>query len=264
MPEMHPFQLKDILPKWFDQLHYLYYLPSIDSTNRFCHYLSDAGVKGPLLVYTDHQIAGQGRGLHAWSSQEGKDLAVSMMLNMSEFDHFPERSTRIFYLNMLVALAVVKGCSAVRNDLRIKFPNDIYIGDRKLAGVLIEILGQGRDAHIVIGLGVNVNSQWGKALFPAVSMSEIIGESACRVALCAKILKEIERLARNASASDVFIEWQKYSYFQPGDPISYKLLSGKVQSGYFQGFTHLGQICIEQQNETFQLRLQEVIELRKR
>lgn len=125
----------------------------LDSTNAYALNLltGNRPAEGTVIV-TDHQTAGRGQmGTH-WHSGSGKNLTFSIIL-------YPDflAATDQFYLNKAIAVALVTSLSPLLPGIRIKWPNDIYIQNRKLAGILIQnqIRGQHLQAS-VIGIGLNV------------------------------------------------------------------------------------------------------------
>lgn len=105
------------------------------------------------LYVTDHQTAGRGRGKNTWiDSQPGSSLlsSWSFLLGIK-----PQPTT-----SCLIGLATYRACSSTWPFLNwnLKAPNDIYIGDKKAAGILLESLIQGDDVRLIIGFGFNVTS----------------------------------------------------------------------------------------------------------
>lgn len=109
-----------------------------------------------FTIWAGEQTAGRGQAGNSWEAEPGKNLTFSTLLRP---DDIPVEA--FFRLNMLVSLAVVNainseafnGCSAT-----IKWPNDIYIGDKKVCGILIEnILGEQK--YAIAGVGLNVNQR---------------------------------------------------------------------------------------------------------
>lgn len=132
-------------------------LEEIDSTNRFfMDWLTREKPDEGTLVITNYQTAGKGMDGATWESEHGLNLTFSFVL----YPVFlaPEAQ---FYLNKTISLGLidaVAGFCPGRNDVRIKWPNDIYIGDHKLAGTLIQNGVKGsRFDFSVIGIGLNVN-----------------------------------------------------------------------------------------------------------
>lgn len=104
------------------------------------------------VVMTEEQSAGRGQGSNRWSSRTGKNLTFSILLlpDIPASDHF--------YLNMCVSLGVMRAVATYTGGAQVKWPNDIYVSDRKICGILIESSIKG--GHIirsVAGIGINVN-----------------------------------------------------------------------------------------------------------
>ena len=162
-----------------------------------------------FTVYTFRQTAGRGQAGNAWESEPGKNLSFSTLVHI----HTIEEASR---LNMLMPLAVVrvllkvKGQRStaqqivrsavqerkVKEEFTIKWPNDIYWGDKKVAGLLNEnvIIGN-RIAYAVAGIGVNVNQEVFRSDAPnPVSLKQITGETYELEPMIDAIVAEMEQL----------------------------------------------------------------------
>ena len=162
-----------------------------------------------FTVYTFRQTAGRGQAGNAWESEPGKNLSFSTLVHI----HTIEEASR---LNLLVPLAVVRvllkvkgrGSTAqqivrsavqerkVKEEFTIKWPNDIYWGDKKVAGLLNEnvIIGN-RIAYAVAGIGVNVNQEVFRSDAPnPVSLKQITGETYELEPMIDAIVAEMEQL----------------------------------------------------------------------
>lgn len=153
------------------------YFPVLDSTNREAwRMLQQGSAEEGTVVVADFQTHGRGQGDTHWESENGKNLCVSAILKPSFLP--PDQQ---FYLNKAIALAVAE---AVRHTLpgrrvRIKWPNDIYVENDKIAGILIEnaIIGS-RLAHSIAGIGINVNQLRFDPQIPnAVSVAQLTGKT---------------------------------------------------------------------------------------
>nr|MBR6146656.1 biotin--[acetyl-CoA-carboxylase] ligase [Paludibacteraceae bacterium] len=162
-----------------------------------------------FTVYTFRQTAGRGQTGNAWESEPGKNLSFSTLVHI----HTIEEASR---LNLLVPLAVVRVLTKVKGqrstaqqivrsavqerkvkeEFTIKWPNDIYWGDKKVAGLLNEnvIIGN-RIAYAVAGIGVNVNQEVFRSDAPnPVSLKQITGETYELEPMIDAIVAEMERL----------------------------------------------------------------------
>lgn len=127
----------------------------IDSTNRYALDEARAGAAAGLVVVADHQQAGRGRRGRAWTAPPGSSLLVSVLLRP------PLAADDVHVVTMAAALALVDAVRLVAGvDADLKWPNDLLVHDRKLAGLLAEadITAGGAVRAVVIGVGCNV--QW--------------------------------------------------------------------------------------------------------
>lgn len=133
-----------------------------DSTNVRAAQAAEQGAGHGALFVADMQTAGKGRRGRAWESPAGKNLYFSLLLK-------PElKPDKAPMLTLVMALAVAKGLQRslerltepAEMPLGIKWPNDLVINGRKICGILTEMsLNQGRIAHVVIGVGINMAHQ---------------------------------------------------------------------------------------------------------
>lgn len=135
---------------------YIVHLEQVDSTNNYAmNYIKGHPVPEGYLIVTGNQYEGKGLGANRWESEPDKNLTFSVVL----YPRFLAIGKQ-FMLNKMVSLALHDFADALleKASVRIKWPNDLYIGDRKAAGVLINnsILGSSI-VHSVIGIGVNIN-----------------------------------------------------------------------------------------------------------
>jgi BirA family biotin operon repressor/biotin-[acetyl-CoA-carboxylase] ligase len=130
------------------------YLNSVNSTN---DYLASALKRGSFaeegVVVAEYQEYGKGQGGHRWHSNRGENLLMSVLL----FPAFLSASEQ-FQLTRVASLAISDLLSSMNLETRIKWPNDLIVNQRKIAGILIEngITGQ-KLSHVIIGIGLNLN-----------------------------------------------------------------------------------------------------------
>ncbi len=152
------------------------HLKSVASTNDYAWNLACEGAKHGLVVVADQQTGGRGRLGRSWLSPPGMNLAFSLVLRPS----LPPQD--VPPLSLVAAVALFSSLSAEIPRLSIKWPNDLYCGDRKLAGILSEMKLCGRETDfVIVGIGVNVNSQvddWPPELrSTVVSMRQAVGNT---------------------------------------------------------------------------------------
>lgn len=137
--------------------HDIIWLESIDSTNE------EARRRLPeldnLSVLSAHQqTAGRGQRGNIWTSAPGENLTFSLVLKYGPGGITPIRATDQSAISEVTALSIVDLLSSHSIESKIKWPNDIYVGDRKICGILIE--HSVRDAYLsysIVGVGLNVN-----------------------------------------------------------------------------------------------------------
>jgi BirA family biotin operon repressor/biotin-[acetyl-CoA-carboxylase] ligase len=128
------------------------HLASVDSTNRATLDAARAGAAEGLVMVADHQTAGRGRLGRTWEAAPGSALLVSVLLRPAL------APDRLAWTTMAAALALADAVEAVGGvAARLKWPNDLVVGDRKLAGVLAEadVVG-GTVRAVVVGVGCNL------------------------------------------------------------------------------------------------------------
>lgn len=129
-------------------------LQETDSTNSYIRALcEERDLEEGSLVWCVNQTQGRGQRGNSWESEPGKNLTFSLVL-YPEFLHIKEQ----FYLSELIAVSIVSELKAYGDGFSIKWPNDIYWNDLKVAGILIENdLIADHLSKSIIGVGLNVN-----------------------------------------------------------------------------------------------------------
>lgn len=123
---------------------------TIDSTNNYAKQ-NIHSLKHFDVIDTDHQTSGRGRSNHHWITTPKSNLTMSLIIK----DKIEPNN--IQQLTQVTALAICQVCSDLGLHPKIKFPNDIYINDKKIAGILIETIYEQGLTGIIIGVGFNVN-----------------------------------------------------------------------------------------------------------
>lgn len=124
------------------------------STNTYLQQLdTDRHLPEGYIVYTDTQRAGRGQRGNSWESEPGKNLTFSLLLRP---EHIP--ANQQFLLSQAVSLAMTDLLGRYATGFSIKWPNDIYWEDKKIAGILIENVLSGTSfARSIVGIGLNIN-----------------------------------------------------------------------------------------------------------
>jgi BirA family biotin operon repressor/biotin-[acetyl-CoA-carboxylase] ligase len=204
-------------------------LTEVDSTNSYLKHLLSNSKPLPegTVIMAENQYAGRGQQQNGWFAGPGKNLTFSILLNphflsiANQFD-----LTRVVSLGVLDALTPLPG-----PPLKVKWPNDMYYGDKKLGGILIENLIQGEVIkNSVVGIGLNVNQENFPQWVPnAISVKQILHHDYDKIQLLSEICRNLEAwyltlkdgktsIVRNAYLSRLY--WLNESRpFKTGDEI---------------------------------------------
>ncbi len=183
-------------------------LDSVDSTNNYAKKIVIDGRVDDFIVTADSQLNGKGRLSRKWESEQGKDLTFSLNLLLN-------RTINEFYqYTITAALSVFEVLSDILRsnpiDIRIKWPNDIYVNRKKICGILSEMITEGLlIKNIVIGIGVNINSN--PALTSAISIKNILNTGTDKNLIFSLIIKKLyENLlfVKNNDFNNVFLRWK--------------------------------------------------------
>jgi BirA family biotin operon repressor/biotin-[acetyl-CoA-carboxylase] ligase len=224
------------------------YFPVAGSTNDAAAAIAgDEGCEGAVVI-ADTQTAGRGRRGREWFSPPGAGLYVSVVLQPVQ--HAGDASRRAMRLVTLAAgVALAEGVhAAIGLTPDLKWPNDLYVGRRKLAGILAEMAGTARRESIVLGFGINV----GAASYPpelrqrATSLESELGRGVDRAVVLVESLAALARryddllLGRFDAILDA---WRNRAPSAAGAAVSWVTPSGQL-SGITEGIDHEGALLV--------------------
>jgi BirA family biotin operon repressor/biotin-[acetyl-CoA-carboxylase] ligase len=187
-------------------------LDTVDSTNNYAMgKINDGLAKHGMIWFATGQTAGRGqRGRH-WASEKGKNIALSLVLEPGQL-----KITNQFHLSAAVALACFEFLNGYAGEeVKIKWPNDLFWRDRKAGGILIENRVQGKDwKWAVVGIGININqTAFDKNLTNAVSLKQITGKTFDVVNLARELHALImEKLAEPLSSEKIIQRYNTHLY----------------------------------------------------
>ena len=146
-------------------------LPEIDSSNSELMRRARAGRTEPVLLVAERQTAGRGRLGRAWQSAAGDSLTFSLGLPLAPADWS--------WLSLAVGVSVAE---SLHPDIVLKWPNDLWLEDRKLGGILIETASSGQDSaaprYVVIGVGINIAPPAGDGLStPPAALQDLLPQA---------------------------------------------------------------------------------------
>ncbi len=162
------------------------------STNDVAEKLARDGVKEGFVVFAESQTKGRGRLGRKWMSPTHKGLWFSVLLRPNLR---PQESTQLTVISATALRRAIKSVTGL--SVEIKWPNDLLIGGKKVAGILTEMSAEvDRVRHVIIGIGLDVNqdaNEFAADLRPlATSLKIAAGEEICRAELATEILRELD------------------------------------------------------------------------
>jgi len=226
-------------------------LKEVDSTNTFLKNLVSNSKPLPegTVIMAESQYAGRGQQQNGWHSQAGKNLTFSLLLNPSFLP-----VTQQFDLTRVISLGVFNALEALLGDqLKIKWPNDIYYGDKKLGGILIENLLQGSlIKQAVIGIGINVNQLEFPDWVPnPISINQILQQDYDLQLLLSQICRHIEAwyLKLRAGKTELIREAYLNSMYWLNETHLFRS-NGDVFSGKIKNIENNGLLVVNNNIET--------------
>lgn len=234
------------------------FLPETDSTNSYAtSLLKNVNCIEGTVVYTNKQTNGKGQRGNSWLSDPSMNITLSVILKPAFL-----RGTNVFYLSKITALALYDLLTDILTgsqfDIKIKWPNDILVNNRKIAGILIENnITEDRINWSVIGIGLNVNQTVFNGMV-ACSVKTITGKEILPEELSLQLFEKIEKwylLLRNNHIETINLTYHQHLL---GYKKSIRFMHRNVLfSGCIAGVEENGRIRIIQENNeelTFEIK----------
>ncbi|MFE1244143.1 biotin--[acetyl-CoA-carboxylase] ligase [Fictibacillus sp. NPDC058756] len=225
------------------------YKKSVKSTQEIAHSLAREGAVEGSIVIADEQTGGRGRLGRAWQSPSGTGIWMSLILRPEiPLQKAPQ-------LTLLIAVAASRAIEKVTGlEAAIKWPNDLLIKGKKVAGILTELQAEADSIHsVIVGIGMNVNQE--KKHFSeeiseiATSLAIESGKTYKRAELAGAVLQEIENLYRSyldKGFAVIKLLWEARAY-SLGKRITARSVTGSI-TGYAKGITDEGVLLLEDDN----------------
>jgi BirA family transcriptional regulator, biotin operon repressor / biotin---[acetyl-CoA-carboxylase] ligase len=241
-PEFHTFCMKTLFTG-----QTLIKLDKTESTNDFASsLLANQNVFEGTVVFTHCQTSGKGQRGKAWHSEPGKNLTISVIFKP---DFLPV--TLQFEFSKAMALAVADFVLVAGMDnVRVKWPNDIYVNDSKIAGILIQnLIKNDKIQYSIVGIGLNINQKAFPEDVPnptslALETGEDFKLDYCLERLCEDLEKRYLQLKAGKHVKDEYLErlyrYGEWSKFKSGE---------EVFRGKIIGISKTGNILIENEEE---------------
>jgi BirA family biotin operon repressor/biotin-[acetyl-CoA-carboxylase] ligase len=224
-------------------------IPRVSSTNLVARRIVNECIQNELslpkaIIIAGEQFAGRGRNARRWSSPAGKGIYATTLLSL------PANELPLIPLEMAnIVASYLREVFAI--DARIKWPNDILAGGRKIAGILIEARMNEERAFLLIGTGINVEPVADDSRPNATAISEVSPRDfrGIDVATEAFIEHLDQRLGRPLQREAVLDEWRGYSIHESGDRIQC-VVGGRNIEGTWDGIDEHGRALLRNGVET--------------
>ena len=233
----------------------IHVLSSVSSTN---DYLLERELHGKqfAVCVAEKQTQGRGRYGHQWVSPAVANLYLSMSWSLQCMPVHPDNSKKLESLSLWLLMAIAKlleqqGCV----DIQLKWPNDLCVRDKKLAGILIERKVGPARAHLVIGLGLNVamSSKEGAAIeAPWIDLLSVLPD--CRLSrneLAAKVVTVFYKTLQKFEANELRelpAKWKTYDMLF-NKKVEF-LQDGEIKAGLVKGLDDRGLIIMHIEGES--------------
>lgn len=218
-----------------------YHLEQTTSTNDDAR---DPKYRHGDVISAEYQTAGRGQRGHKWLSAAGRNLMFSLVL---EPRHIP--ALRQFMISEAVPLGIADTLAEYGIDARIKWTNDIYVGDKKITGMLIEhSLADGHLARTIAGIGVNVNqTEFDPALPNPTSMRLLTGREYDRQALLVRLhdnIMERYKMTGSGHQTQLHADYKRVLY-RIDEPHTFRLPDGTAFTGIIRDVEADGALVVE-------------------
>ena len=236
----------------------LLWLPACASTNSEAQALivQNRASDGCTII-TDFQTAGRGQRGNQWEAAPAENLMLSVVWQPTFL-----AAAQQFRLSQAVALGVHDWAAALLGadpKLKLKWPNDLYYGDQKLGGILIEnTLSGAKIQYSIIGIGLNINQQ-AFAMPTATSVARLTGRAYAREVLAARLLECLERRYLQLRAGQVGHLRQAYlqALYRYQETHAF-VVDGRPVSGQIVGVEDDGRLALSIEGKLCRFALQEI------
>lgn len=232
----------------------------VDSTNTLAKQLSDEGATHGTLIVARSQTAGRGRRGRSWLSIPGQQVFLSVIVR----PNLPV--TRVFELTLTAAVALADAFEDLGVKPEIKWPNDIEVGGRKIAGILCEsaIDGSGNLRYAIIGVGAN--AEGAGADIPAeiaeraTSVEAVTGQRGQAGALITAFSQRLEGWLNGPNLEDVLRSWRKRTTTL-GHEVRV-LIDGETITGLAEDIDEAGALIVKEGGKRHRILAGEITSLR--
>ncbi|GAB4235026.1 MAG: biotin--[acetyl-CoA-carboxylase] ligase [Ekhidna sp.] len=200
-----------------------------------------------FVIYTDYQLGGKGQRGNIWSSENGKNILMSVLLRPRRLDMQDQ-----YLLNIIAALAVLDLLGTIISpgkEVKVKWPNDVFVEGKKICGILVENSVRGKSLESsIVGIGLNVNQQ-GFNQARATSLFLETGSNYDREFIMEVLLSRFEKwyLKLNSGQKDEIVDRYHENLLWKGELRTYKA-NGEDFVGTIKGINGSGQLMIDRES----------------
>ncbi len=232
-------------------------LDEAPSTNAVVSERARAGAPEGLVLVAEHQTAGRGRLDRTWVTPARSALTFSVLLRPAT------EPARWPWLPLLTGVSVH---DAVGHGTRLKWPNDVLLGDHKLAGILVELVETPGGPAAVVGIGLNVSTTADELPVPTATSLTVAGLDVDRTDLLLRILAELARIYVNWNRSRPGDDLLRTAYLRRcatiGQLVRVDLPSGESLTGTAVDVDHAGRLVVRSGGETTVVGAGDVVHVR--
>jgi len=233
-------------------------LDSVNSTNAYAQkYLSENSNDGIILITTKDQKEGKGQFENKWESESGKNLTCSIVFKPKHIVAHQQ-----FYISQAISLGIKKTLDTIVDNVSIKWPNDIYVGNKKICGILIENQLMGSTInHSIIGIGLNVNQIAFKSNAPnptslSLETKKTFNLSEIRDSLVANILSYFFEIDEYQNFEDIAHDYQNSMFLKDSKALFVR--NNETFYATIKGVTEIGKLILEIDSSHQEFSLNEV------
>jgi BirA family biotin operon repressor/biotin-[acetyl-CoA-carboxylase] ligase len=223
---------------------------TLPSTNSEALTRARAGEAGPLWITAQMQTAGRGRRGNTWVSSRGNLYASLLLHDPAPAESAPELS---FVAALAVHDAITEWAPALREELALKWPNDVICRAKKLAGILIESEATGASLAVAIGIGVNCLHHPVETAYPATDLASagaMVSAEDVFTALSGAMARRLTQWRRGEGFASVRAEWLARA-IGLGNEIRVRL-PGRELEGRFEALDQRGRLLLRLADGTMQ------------
>lgn len=218
--------------------------PVTESTNDDAHVWLDQGAQDMSVVIADEQTRGRGRFQRKWHTHPGVALASSLIIHPTE-----REKPLVNLFSPLAGIAVTSALAALFGiESKIKWPNDVLVGGKKISGILSETAWIGEElVGVVIGTGINISPESlppaDVLTFPATCVEHETGQKVDRWQILREYLAQMIHWRSLLGSPQFFAYWREHLAFQ-GEEVEIQGALGNEVEGILEGINEQGDLLI--------------------